>query len=316
MAEQNYRSCFNFNYGFLDNRTLWVQPPSNRFFRIDISTLRVILDLNNGITIENICKKYDLNREEVVGLIQRFHREGAIVDPKFAKITFERPQEDISLGGYLLFFCILVLIQIEYFRTFARTFLLKSWQEGVLIAAVAIGVIFFHELGHYLVAQRYFRHKPKFGFTFTFIFPCIYVDTNEAWRLPQNKRILINSAGLLGDFLVNTVAIILVVNYPHLEYFVTPLLLTQYTRLSLITNPLFPTDGYWILSDLTKTVNLGKVGLENLKKLKLNLYSLYGLLSLLLMVLSTVGLIWFLFNLLHNFLGKFILIFKCFRTYF
>ncbi len=306
MAEENYRSSFNFNYGFLDNQTFWVQPPSNRIFRIDISTLRVILALNEGLSIEDVSKKYDLDQEETVELIKRFYREGAIVEPKSAKITFENSQEDISLAGYFLLFCILTLIQIEYFRFYARTFLLNRWQDGLLIAAIAIGVIFFHELGHYVVARRYFKFKPKCGFTFSFIFPAIYVDTNEAWCLPRNKRVLINSAGLLGDFLVNAVAVVLAVNYRHLEYFITPFLLTQYTRLSLILNPLFPTDGYWILSDLTRTVNLGKVGLQNLKKLRLNPYSLYGLLSLLLMIVSLVGLIWFLFNLGHSLLARLI----------
>lgn len=306
MKTQNYRSCFNFIYGFLDDKTIWIRPPSNRLFRIDKLTLQVILDLNGGIALDIIRKKYGLEKEEVKQLIERFEKEEAIVCPKWAKITYETAKEDISLTGYLLLFFILALFQIEYFRHYARTFFLNGAREGFFVAAIAIGVIFFHELGHYLTAKKYFKNKPKFGFTLLFIFPAIYVDTHEAWSLSRNRRLLINSAGLLGDFLVNTAAIILAVNYRQLEYFVTPFLLTQYTRLSLIINPLFPTDGYWILSDLTRTVNLAKRGLQNLKKLKFNFYSLYGLLSLVLMLISTVGLIWFLFNLLQNFIRKFI----------
>jgi hypothetical protein len=195
------------------------------------------------------------------------------------------------------------LIQLQYFQSHAKTLLLQKWQEAIVVASVALIAIIFHELGHYLVAKRYF--KPKFGFTFLFIFPAVYVDTHQAWCLPKNIRILINSAGLLADFLVNALAIILAVNFGW-EYYVTPFLLTQYTRLSLVLNPLFPTDGYWILADFTKTVNLGKVGFQNLRRLKLNWYSLYGLLSFLLMLISTIGLFWFLCNLLQNLLRRFI----------
>jgi hypothetical protein len=90
------------------------------------------------------------------------------------------------------------------------------------------------------------------------------------------------------------------VNFPALERFITPLILAQFTRLSLILNPLFPTDGYWLLADLTRSVNLGQTASENLKKLKPNLYSLYALLALGFSAFSAIGLGWYLVNLLSG----------------
>jgi hypothetical protein len=300
----NYRSRFRFRYGFLDDGTLWVLPPTNNLFRIDELTLRVVLDLQDGEPIQNVCAKYRFDTAELTALINRFNREKAIVDPASSQIIFEKAGQDISLGGYLLCFCLLIIVQIEYFQRFAHTYLVDKWQEGLYVAAVAIAVIVFHELGHYFFGRRYMSIKPKIGFTFVFIFPAVYVDTQQAWRLPRNQRLLINSAGVFADLLVNTIAIALVVNVPRMEYFVTPFLLTQYTRISSILNPLFPTDGYWMLSDLTKTVNLGKVGFAHLRKLKFSLYSLYGALSFVLMCISTIGLLWFLYNLLKSFLPR------------
>jgi hypothetical protein len=177
---------------------------------------------------------------------------------------------------------------------------MRSFFDALLVGLIALAVVFFHELGHYLASRPHF--KPRFGFTFLSIFPAIYVDTQLAWCLPRNTRILINGAGLLGDLLVNTVAIALVVLYPPLEYFVTPFLLVQFTRLTVVFNPLFSGDGYWLLSDATNAVNLNQQGLENLLHLRLNLYSLFGLLSLAMAVFSAAGFIWYLFNLVWKLL--------------
>ncbi|HTY44565.1 MAG TPA: hypothetical protein VMD52_01040 [Patescibacteria group bacterium] len=296
---------FRFRYGFLDDGTVWVLPPSNNLFRIDQLTFRVVMDLQDGEPLENVCGKYNFEAQELSQMIAKFNKEKAVVAPAASQIVFEKAAQDISLRGYALLFGILAIIQVEYFKRYAHTYLVDRWQEGLYVAAAAVAVIIFHELGHYFWGRKYMSIKPKIGFTFVFIFPAVYVDTQQAWRLPRNMRLLINSAGVFADLIVNTIAITLVVNIPRMEYFVTPFLLTQYTRISSVLNPLFPTDGYWILSDLTRTVNLGKVGFEHLRKLKLNLYSLYGGLSLALMLVSTAGLLWFLYNLFRGWLRPF-----------
>jgi hypothetical protein len=304
--QNNYLSKFNFTYGYLEDGTIWIDPPSHNVFRIDKFTLKVVLDINSGISIGKICEKYGLSEREIEGLIEKFDKEGAINHSGYGKIIFLLRQEDISLDGYLLFFLILVIIQIDYFQTYAHTYLLMHLHEGIILALIAIGCVFFHELGHYLLARKYFRSKPKFGFTLQFIFPAVYVQTQQLWCFPKNIRLLINSVGVFSDFLVNTIAIILAIIFPQLEYYITPFLITQYTRISMVLNPLFPTDGYWILSDLTGSINLRNTSIENLKNLKLNWYSIYGLISLLFMLMSLVGFLWFLYNILHTLIFKII----------
>lgn len=304
METKDYNSRFIFSWGYLDDGSIWVHPPSNNVFNIDYNTLCAIFDLNGGLSITTVSKKYSAPEEEVVGALQRFQREGALVEPRHARISFESQEEDISLTGYLLLFLLLIYIHFEYFSSYAVTFFVSNVWEVLAITLVAIGVIFFHELGHYFFARKFFKGKTKIAFGFSFIFPVVYVETHEAWRLPRNKRLLINSSGLFADCVVNVFTIALVINHPALERFITPLLLTQFTRLSLILNPLFPTDGYWILSDLTKTVNLTDTSFQHLKKLRPDLYSLFGIMTIIFSVLSTIGLLWYVSNLFLKLMGK------------
>lgn len=296
MQQNNYHLKFRFNYGLMDDGTIWIYPPTGKLFHVDEFTLKVVFELNSGASIENICKKYQLTNEEINTLLQKFLKEKALDTTKIGKITFIHSTEDISLSPIIFFVSILVLINLYYFSLYAKTFLLKNWYDGLIVSVFALLAIFFHELGHYIVASKYF--KPKYGFTFLFIFPAIYVDTQLAWCLPKNTRILINASGCIADMIINTLVIMIVVilNTHVIEYFVTPFLITQYTRLSAVLNPIFTGDGYWLLSDLIGVVNLNKKGIQNLIKLKLNLYSLFGFISLLMTAFSIIGLLWFVFN--------------------
>ncbi len=296
LKRKNYHLSFRFAYGTLDDGTIWVRPPSGHLFHVNSLTLRIILELNSGVSVDTVCKKYHLLENEVWSILGSFEKEEAIVKPKYGKIIRAKQQEDISLTPFILLVIVLGIIQADYFSLHARTFLLKYWYEGIFIGAIAVFAVFFHEIGHYFIAKKYF--KPKFGFTFLFIFPAVYVDTHSAWTLPRNIRLLINASGCIADMIVNTAAIALVIGNPRLEYFVTPFLLMQYTRWSIVLNPLFSGDGYWLLADFFGVVNLTKKGFQNLIRLKLNLYSLFGLMSVLMMISSIMGIIWFIFNTL------------------
>ncbi len=306
VKKQKYRFGFKFNYGELEDGTFWIQPPTNNVFHIDPLSLRIILELNTGAAVNTICKKYSTSEEEVNKLLQKFEVEKAIVYSKYGRINRKIKQDDISLAPFLMLLLLVAFIQVDYFSNYAKTFLLDRWYESLVVGLVAVAAVFFHEAGHYLVAKKYFGFKPKYGFTFLFIFPAVYVDTHVAWTLPRNKRLLINASGVLADMLVNTMLIIFVAVNRKYEYFVTPLLIMQYTRLTIVLNPLFSGDGYWLLSDFVKAVNLRKTSIQNLIRLRLNLYSLFGLLSAIIMFSSSLGFAWYLYNLLRNVFVQFV----------
>jgi hypothetical protein len=217
------------------------------------------------------------------------------VSPREGKISQARQQDDIHIAPFVFLFILLTAIQIEYFHNIAGTFKLNHWYETLLIGLFSIFPIILHELGHYFSSKPYF--PPRLGFTFLWFFPAVYIDTHASWCLPRNIRLLINSSGLLMDLGFNTLLVLLVLYNPSMEYFVTPLLILQYTRWSIIMNPLVNGDGYWLLSDFSRTVNLRQKAREYFRKRRFHWLSAYGFLSVVFAIFSILGLIWFALNL-------------------
>jgi hypothetical protein len=293
---ENYRLCFRFEYGSLDDGSLWIRTFNRGLYHVDWLTIRLLLELNAGASVTSLVNKYKVEAKNLRILLTNMEKEGSIVPVRQGKITRGVHQEDIHLSPFIFLFLFLGIIQINYFQSVAHTFRVKNWYEALLIGFFSILPITLHELGHYFVAKPYF--KPRLGFTFLMFFPAIYLDTQSAWCLPRNIRLLINSAGLLMDLVFNTLMVFLVVYNPALEYYITPFLILQYTRWSIILNPLVNGDGYWLLADASRTVNLRRRGREELKKGKINWLSFYGLLSVIFSVFTLLGLAWFVINLL------------------
>ncbi|MBN2374061.1 hypothetical protein JXL19_09770 [bacterium] len=293
---KSYNQSLRFEYGFLDDGTIWIRTPSKGLFHVDWLTLRLLMELNAGMPVVPLCTKYKIDQKELNGLIANLRREGAIVSPREGKITKSGQQDDIHIAPFVLLFFLLAAIQIEYFQNIARTFRLGRWYDALIVGLISIIPIILHELGHYLSARKYFA--PRLGFTFLWFFPAVYMDTHAAWCLPRNIRLLINSAGILMDMGLNSLLVALAIYYPAAEYYVTPLLILQYTRWSIIMNPLVNGDGYWLLSDFSRTVNMRQKGKEYLRKKRFHWLSIYGLLSVIFSIFSIMGLLWFVMNLI------------------
>jgi len=297
LIDKHFIRSFVLEYGFLDDGKIWMMPPDGYIFQVDKLTLTILLDLNAGKSVREAAEKYGIGADQIEFLVRKLNEHGGITAENFGRIKRSSAREDTDIAGYTVLLFIMSALQAYYFTFFARTFLMNKISEGITVAAIALLAIIFHEAGHFLFTWNFTGLIPKAGFGMSFIFPIVYVDTQASWRLPRNKRLIINSGGLFFDSLVNTLAVLAAFSYPALEYYVTPFLLTQYTRWSILLNPIFRGDGYWILSDMFGIVNLGKRGMEALKKLKFNLFSLFGIVSVAFSVLSAIGLIWFIFGL-------------------
>lgn len=300
---ENYRLCLRFEYGPLDGGTIWIRTPNRGLFHVDWLTLRLLQELNGGISLTSLAQKYKVERQELLSLLASLEKEGSIVPARQGKIIMGRQRDDIHLAPYIFLFLLLLGIQVEYFRTLAHTVTLNQQYAGLVIGLISLIPIVLHEMGHYLAARPYFL--PRMGFTYLLFFPAVYMDTHPAWCLPQNIRLLINAAGLLSDLIFNTLLVALVLYHPPLEQYVTPLLILQYTRWTIILNPMVNGDGYWLLSDFSKTVNLRQRGRERLRKREFHWLSLYGLFFLIFSLLSILGLVWFAVNIMGRFILPF-----------
>lgn len=124
--------------------------------------------------------------------------------------------------------------------------------------AVAMGLLLFsvmmHELGHAAACRnRGVRHGP-IGIMIYTVFPALYTDVNEAWRLCSRDRLLVDSAGLLMSFVLASTGAAMFLIAP--SYPSAVLLVLNDSLLLVNLNPFLKMDGYWIISDLLRVPNL------------------------------------------------------------
>lgn len=303
-VQESYYLAIQFEYGNLDKKIYWIKSPQGKFLQLDDFSMQIVFELNRGISVNEVCIKYHVTREAVASLVNRLYQAGSVVQIGTGQIIYRRTVQDINIIPWTILILFLFLINAEYFQNYAKTYILRHWIEGIIVALFSMIFVFFHEFGHYIVCRKYF--KPKVGFSLFLIFPAVYVNTQESWRLPKHIRLLINSSGVLADMLVNSVVVLFVIKNMQYEYYITPFLLTQFTRMSLTLNPLFKGDGYWIMSDLAGVINLKEKAFQSLREFKLDLLSLYAVITGILSILSGIGFIWFLFNIFKGLINRLI----------
>ena len=152
-------------------------------------------------------------------------------------------------------------------------FIIHSWHDFVttsldffnfkgflyFIMAVIFSKIF-HELGHAYVSKYYGCSVTNIGIAFIVLWPVLYTDTTDAWKLDSRRqRAMIDAGGMLAELGLAAVSGLLWV-------FLTPgfaksIAFFLCTSSWLITigvniNPLLRFDGYYLFSDLFNVVNL------------------------------------------------------------
>jgi hypothetical protein len=297
LIDRRFARSLVFEYGVLDDGNIWVALPDRHIFRIDKLTLNVMLDLNAGKTVKECSDKYAIDLNHIETLLRTVAGHSGLVPENSGRISRFAVRPDSDVSGYLIAFFAMLALQAYYFLFRSHTVLMGKLSEGVIVAAAAVAAVIFHEAGHFLATWKYTGIKPKAGFEMNFVFPTVYVDTHEAWKLPKNERLVINTAGMFLDLAVNTIAVAAALALPAAEYYVTPFLITQYMRWSVLLNPVFKGDGYWLLSDIFGLANMEKKGIEELKKLKFSPLSAFGLISIAFSIISFIGFVWFILSL-------------------
>lgn len=152
----------------------------------------------------------------------------------------------------------------EFKNTFAQFMTVEGF---VLFGFVLLLINVLHEMGHGLIAKHYGCRVAEMGAALIFMLPVCYCDTSDAWRLSdQKKRLLISAGGLLMELGVATVAcvlwLLLADGIPRtLAFFaaVTSLATTLFINL----NPFMKFDGYYLLADYLGVDNLQAKSFSN-----------------------------------------------------
>lgn len=154
-----------------------------------------------------------------------------------------------------------VYLVSRQWESFASTFLYFLTFEGALLYGLSLVVVkTLHELAHAYTATRYGVRVPTMGVALLVMFPVLYTDVTDAWRLrSRRQQLAIAGAGIVMELAIAcfaTLAWALLPDGPAKS--IAFLLATTGWILSLAVNlnPLMRFDGYYLLADLWGISNL------------------------------------------------------------
>ena len=147
---------------------------------------------------------------------------------------------------------------------FLRSFADFSSFQGMILLGLALVILKSgHELGHAFVASSYGARVPVMGVAFMVMFPMLYSDVTDSWRLTRvRQRLMVDAAGMMVELSMGAIALLVwsFTDGPvrQLCFFMA----TAGWAMSLAINlsPFMRFDGYHILADLLGVHNLQQRG--------------------------------------------------------
>ena len=145
--------------------------------------------------------------------------------------------------------------------SFVHTFrAYRSWQ-GLLGLALALSIAkVLHELGHAFTAYRHGCRVPSMGIGLLVLWPVLFTDTNEAWKLKSRRaRLQIGAAGVLAELVLAAWATLLWSFLPDGPLRAGVFMLATSTwlvTLAINASPFTRFDGYYLLGDWLNVPNL------------------------------------------------------------
>lgn len=145
----------------------------------------------------------------------------------------------------------------EFLNTFQHFF---NWQGLSQYFAALVFAKILHEFGHALTAHRYGCRVPTMGVAFMVMYPMLYTDANETWKLTHRRqRVAVAGAGIAAEL---ALAVFATLAWSFLDD--GPLrsavfLLASSTwimTLAVNLSPFMRFDGYYLLADWLKIENL------------------------------------------------------------
>lgn len=133
--------------------------------------------------------------------------------------------------------------------------------SGVLAYMAALAFVkVMHELGHAFTATRYGVRVAHMGLALVVMFPMLYTDTSESWKLTDHrKRLAIVAAGMtteIGIAALSTLCWSLVDDGVLRSAFFFLATTSWVLSLAINASPFMRFDGYFVLSDLLDIPNL------------------------------------------------------------
>ncbi|HYF42041.1 MAG TPA: HlyD family efflux transporter periplasmic adaptor subunit [Ramlibacter sp.] len=174
-----------------------------------------------------------------------------------AGLFFSRGFLALTLAVLGVGVALLVRHSDEFFNSLVDTFT----PAGLLAYGTALFVVkLLHELGHAFAAKRYGCRIPAMGVAFLVLWPMAYTDTNESWRLTDNRqRLRVAAAGIATELMVAAWATLAWALLPDGTARGAAFVLATTSwvaTLAINASPFMRFDGYFILCDWLDMPNL------------------------------------------------------------
>ena len=156
------------------------------------------------------------------------------------------------IGGYTI---------AQQWDAFRDTFNYLFSIEGIIWFAILISLIkVIHELGHAYTAKRLGCRVPSMGVAFLVLWPVLYTDVTESWKLASRRqRLAVGVAGVTAELIFAACATFAWGQLPDGPARSAAFLVVTWTWIATLLinlSPFMRFDGYFVLSDWLEMPNL------------------------------------------------------------
>jgi putative peptide zinc metalloprotease protein len=128
-----------------------------------------------------------------------------------------------------------------------------------------------HEFGHASAAARYGCKRMTIGWGIYIIYPVLWTNVSEAWKLPRRQRALVDIGGVYFESLFLLLMLALYLETGQALFLFAFIFIDLSIVMTL--NPFLRMDGYWLISDLFGIVNLRQQQLDWIQEIGWKLFA-------------------------------------------
>ncbi|MEQ9460750.1 MAG: hypothetical protein RIG82_07355 [Phycisphaeraceae bacterium] len=182
---------------------------------------------------------------------------------RYVGFVMNRPMMILTII-WMLASAVIALAHLQHIGNLA--FPILSWTNALIFTSVFLAIKVIHEIGHGLAAKHHDLEVHETGVMLMVFLPLFYVDTSDAWTLPDKRdRLWITAGGVFIEMIFAAAAVwIWIASEPgwinQLAFNI--MLSASITSLLFNANPLLRYDGYYFLMDWVEVPNLQSKSLK------------------------------------------------------